>query len=263
MKKLLTINLLFASLLFGVDGEEVYKTKCASCHKIYIPATLLMENFTEEDNKMLNLKAPTINQIVFRLKSRIGDPKGDQDMQKMEVDSFVADYLMKPDKEKSICLPDVLKHFKTMPSMKGKITKDEVEAISDFLYEYDINDYVEKEIEFFSFEDALKKAKKEHKTIMLELTRDGCHFCKKMEREILVERDVIEALEKDFISVRLNVEKDNLPLGLKKGMTPTFAFANEDGELFSVIPGAWSKSDFLDLLGYIKKKSKLQREVKK
>jgi thioredoxin-related protein len=262
MKKILTLNLLFASLLFGVNGEEVYKSKCASCHKLYIPATLLIENFTEEDNKMLNLKAPTINQIVFRLKSRIGDPKGDQDMQKMEVDSFIADYLIKPNRDKSICLPDVLKHFKTMPSMSGKITKDEVEAISDFLYSYDINNYIEKEIEFFSFENALKKAKKEHKLIMLELTRDGCHFCKKMEREILVERDVIEALDKEFISVKLNVEKDKLPLGLKKGMTPTFAFVNEHGELFSVIPGAWSKVDFLDLLEYIKKKSKMKREAK-
>jgi len=263
MKKILTISLLFTSLLFGVKGEEVYKAKCASCHKIYIPATVLMENFMEENNSMLNLQAPTINQIVFRLKSRIGDPKGDSDIQKMEIDSFIADYLMKPDKEKSVCLPDVLKHFKTMPSMKGKITKDEIEAISNFLYEYDINNYIEKKVEYLSFKDALKKAKKEHKTIMIQLTRKGCHFCKKMEREILVEKDIIDALDRDFVSVKIDVERNKLPLGLKKGMTPTFAFANENGELFSAIPGAWSREDFLDLLKYIKKKSKLKREVKK
>jgi len=263
MQKILTINLLFLSLLFGVDGEEVYQSKCSSCHNIYIPASTLMENFMEEDNSILNLKAPTINQIVFRLKSRIGDPKGDEDIHRMEVSSFIADYLINPNREKSVCLPEILKYFKTMPTMKGKLTEDEIEAVSEFLYEYKSSDYITKKLNYISFKESLKRAKKEHKIIMVELTAEHCHFCKKMDREVMVESDVIEALNKDFIVVKLDVNKDKLPLGLKKGMTPTFAFVNSNGELFSVIHGAWHKEDFLDLLKYIQKKSKLKRELKK
>jgi thioredoxin-related protein len=120
-----------------------------------------------------------------------------------------------------------------------------------------------KDLKYLPFNSALEIAKKDKKIIMLKLTAQNCHFCKKMDREVMVDSEVINALDKDFVSVSLDVNRDKLPLGLKKGMTPTFAFVNSSGELFSVIQGAWHKEDFLDLLKYIKKKSKLKRELKK
>jgi len=117
-------------------------------------------------------------------------------------------------------------------------------------------------INYTSYEKALEIAKKEDKIIMIELIKDNCSFCKKMEQEVLVEEKIVDGINSDFIPVLLNVDKDELPLGLEKGLTPTFAFVNKEGELFSVIPGAWKKEDFLDLLKYIKKKSKLKRELK-
>jgi thioredoxin-related protein len=104
---------------------------------------------------------------------------------------------------------------------------------------------------------------KRHKIIIIELISQSCHFCKKMDVEVMSKKDVIEALERDFILIKLDVNRDKLPLGLKKGTTPTFAFANDRGELFSIIHGAWNREDFLDLLKYVKKKSKIKRELKK
>ncbi len=249
MRAYLTSLLLFSSLLSAeVTGKGVYEDKCASCHKLYIPASELIENFMEQNNSILKLDAPTINQIVFRLKSRIGDPKGDEDIHRMEVDSFIADYLMNPDKSKSVCLPKVLKYFKTMPSMKGKISVDEIDAVSTFLYNYNPDDHVEKKLEFVGYIKALETAKKENKIILLKLTREHCHFCKKMDREVFTETEVREALNKDFTVVEIDIGKENLPLGLKKGMTPTFVFVHKDEEIMAKIPGSWSKKDFLEIL---------------
>jgi len=98
---------------------------------------------------------------------------------------------------------------------------------------------------------------------MLKLISKRCHFCKEMDKRVMADKKVIETLNRDFISVSLDVNRDKLPLGLKKSVTPTFAFVNMRGELFSVFHGAWNRDDFLDLLKYIKKKSKLKRELKR
>lgn len=248
MIKILIISILLISIGLADEGEEVYKEKCASCHQLYIAPSKLIENFMEQNNTILKLKAPTINQIVFRLKSRIGDPKGDEDIHRMEVDSFVADYLMNPDKSKSICLPKIIQHFETMPSLKGKISVEEIEAVSEFLYDYKSDDYIEKKLETVAYKKALKIAKKEHKIILIKLTREHCHFCKKMDREVFADEDIRTAINKDFTVVELDIGKDALPLGLKKGMTPTFVFVREDEKIMAKIPGAWVKDDFLEIL---------------
>jgi len=254
MRQILSSILLFSSLLLAqgdkedLTGEEVYKNKCASCHQLYISPSKLIDNFMEHNNTILNLSAPTINQIVFRLKNRIGDPKGDEDIHRMEIDSFVADYLMNPDKSKSVCLPKVLKHFETMPSMKGKVTVDEIEAVSSFLYDYNPDDYIEKKLEFLGYKNALKIAQESHKIILIKLTRENCHFCKKMDREVFLDEEIIEAISKNFTVVEIDIGKDELPLNLKKGMTPTFIFINENEKIMAKIPGAWTKKDFLEIL---------------
>jgi thioredoxin-related protein len=119
------------------------------------------------------------------------------------------------------------------------------------------------ELKYLPFNSALEIAKKEHKIVMLKLTAERCQYCKKMDIEVMGDSRVLDALNRDFVSVSLDVNRDKLPLGLKKGMTPTFAFINSGGELFSVIRGAWRRDDFLDLLKYVKKKSELKRELKK
>lgn len=254
MRPILSSILLCSSLLLAQGdkedstGEEVYKKKCASCHQLYVSPSKLINNFMEHNNTVLKLTAPTVNQMVFRLKNRIGDPKGDEDMHRMEIDSFIADYLMNPDKSKSVCLPKVLKHFETMPSMKGKITVDEIEAVSSFLYDYNPDDYIKKKLEFLGYENALKTAQKSHKIVLLKLTREHCHFCKKMDREVLSDEEVIEAINKDFTLVEIDIGKDELPLNLKKGMTPTFIFINEKEKVMAKIPGSWTKKDFLEIL---------------
>lgn len=249
MKRIILLNILLcSSSLFAQDGREVYKNKCASCHKLYVEPLKLVENFMENNNTTLKLKAPSINQISLRLKSFIGDIEGDEDMHKMEVDSFVADYLMNPDKSKSVCLPKVLRHFDTMPSLKGKISVEEIEAVSTFLYNYNSQDFKDKEVLHLPYQQALEKAKIENRVILIKLTRDNCRFCKKMDLNVFSDKKVVEILEKDFTVIEINILKEPLPLGLQIGMTPTFIFVNKNEKVMAKIPGAWNKNDFLEIL---------------
>lgn len=152
----LTFSLLFAlPKEFDRDkylaGEKVFDNKCSKCHEKSMPISLLMKNFIEEDNKLLNLKAPTGNEISFRLKQQIGN-KDDIEFHLEETADFVIDYLYNPNKSKTICLPGVIRHFDTMPSMKGKISENEIREVNYFLYFLEgfngVNKYYHKEDEF-------------------------------------------------------------------------------------------------------------------
>ena len=73
LKFLLLCLFLFVSLNADYkDGEVIFKNKCSSCHGNFIAINTLKENFFEKNNKLLNLKAPTGNEISFRLKQQVG-----------------------------------------------------------------------------------------------------------------------------------------------------------------------------------------------
>lgn len=242
--------------LHAQSGEEIYKTKCAYCHEAYIPMSKLMENFTEHQNRLLKLKAPTLNQLSYRLKQQIGDPKGDEDIHRMEVTAFISDYINHPDKQKTVCLRDVIQYFPTMPSMKGKISEEEVEAVSEYIYDFDKNVIEKKGVEHASFAAALEEAKKSNKIIMVEAVSEHCRFCKKMERDVMIDEAVVPILQKDFIAVSVDVGKESLPLGMTSELTPTFFFIDKEKNLLLKVVGAWNVEDFLEIL----KEAKVNRK---
>lgn len=114
-------------------GEKVFDNKCSSCHEKSMPIPLLMKNFIEENNKTLKLKAPTGNEISFRLKQQVGS-RDDIEFHLVQTNDFMKDYLYNPNRAKTICLEGVIRHFDTMPSMKGKVTEEEIEEVNHFLY---------------------------------------------------------------------------------------------------------------------------------
>ncbi len=255
MRIALVMLLCFGSL-FAMEGREVYEKKCASCHQGYISMGKLKENFLDYNNTLLNLTAPTLNQLSYRLKQRIGDPKGDNDIHRMEVAAFISDYVINPDRQKSLCLEDVMQHFKTMPSLKGKISEEELEEVSTYIYDAEKKVLEEKGVEYKGFEKALKQAKKEHKIIMLKVMTKDCHFCRKMEREVMIDDEVVNAIEKDFIPVAIDISTTQLPLGLKTELTPSFIFIDENAKVLINLPGAWGIMDFLDILREAKMKQR-------
>ena len=245
-----------STFLYALSGKAVYEKKCASCHESYIPMSTLMENFSKHQNRLLKLKAPTLNQLSYRLKQQIGDPKGDEDIHRMEVTAFIWDYVNNPDKQKTVCLRDVIQFFPTMPSMKGKVSEEEIEAVSEYIYDFDAQTVIQKGVKHESFVAALQEAKKSGKIIMVEAVSPHCRFCKKMEREVMIDAKVVPVLQKDFVVVTVDVNKYPLPLGLTADLTPTFFFIDKEKRLISRVVGAWNVEDFLEILKEAKAKKK-------
>ena len=248
--------LIYLNALFAMEGKEVYEKKCASCHPGYISMSKLKENFQDYNNTLLKLTAPTLNQLSYRLKKSIGDPKGDNEIHRMEVAAFISEYVLHPDRQKSLCLDEVMQSFQTMPSLEGKVSEEELEAVSTYIYDFDEKVISEQGVQYEGFEKALQKAKQEDKIIMLKVMTKDCYFCRKMEREVMIEKEVVEFLEQDFIPVSIYISTTELPLGLKTELTPSFIFIDKNAKVLLNIPGAWNKMDFLDILREAKRKQR-------
>ena len=244
--------MLVSSTVWADRGEEVYNKICSKCHQLSFPSDQLVKNFFESNNTLLKLKAPTISQISYSMKQKIGDPREDADIQRMEVSSFIADYIIYPDKQKSVLNPAVGKCFDTMPSLKGKLSTEDIEAISNFVYDYDLKHKETNKVQYVSFEKAIARAKKEDKIVIIEATAPHCRYCAKMTKEVLTDKKILDLLQKEFVLVSVDLSQEVLPMDLHVSMTPTFffLFVEENKEKVKIkrIPGSWSKEDFLDIL---------------
>ncbi|MBA1432408.1 MAG: thioredoxin family protein [Epsilonproteobacteria bacterium] len=107
-------------------------------------------------------------------------------------------------------------------------------------------------LEFHSYEEALKLQKKNGKIIMIDVMRTDCHYCKDMQKNVFDDKEMSMWLEKRFIPVRLNLDFDELPLGIHVYFTPTFFFIDTDQKIIKKIPGSWNIQDFKDLTKNIK-----------
>ncbi|RXJ78942.1 thioredoxin family protein [Arcobacter sp. F155] len=239
------------------EGKKLFEQKCAQCHKGYISFKKLKENFYERNNQLLKLETPTENMLAWAMMDssrKIGDPN-DEDMRSIEIEEYLKNYLEKPDRNNSICDQTALKYYKKKEPIK--ITDEEAELLAQYFMGYKedrlknmpkankilTSNYDEKEI--------LKEAQTEGKHIIVYATSKTCYFCKKMEKDVLNQQDVKDIMAEDYIFLKVNVDYVNLPFGLKKhfkGMTPTFFVLTSGGELLNTYPGAWIKSDYLQIL---------------
>jgi thioredoxin-related protein len=106
------------------------------------------------------------------------------------------------------------------------------------------------------YQKGLSLAKENHKIVMLKLTSKECHFCKKMDKEVMSDKEVLSFLNKNFIPITINVKTEKLPLGLTHKVTPTFFFIDKNEKVVSKIQGSWNKKDFIELLEMVLRKAK-------
>jgi len=128
MNKLLLTTLLLASTLFGADGYEVYKKNCKSCHIEMISKKELIKNIA-------SVKAPPMVEVSGRLKENIKTTDEEDEVDRHLFILFVKDYIINPNLDFSMCHAGALEKFGTMPSQKGKINADEVQAVAEWIYD--------------------------------------------------------------------------------------------------------------------------------
>ena len=239
------------------DGELIFKNKCSSCHGIFIDFNTLKENFFEKNNKLLNLKAPTVNMLAYAIMDspkRVGDPN-DEDMRQIEIENYLKSYLEKPDKFNSICDEHILQFYDTKKAILN-LSNEDYTNLALFFMEYKEN-LNEKEKEVSNFASSadekaiLEKAKKENKKIIVYATSKSCFFCKRMDRDVLNLEEVKKQMEKNYIFIKNDMDESLLPFDLQKvykKITPSFFILSKEGVFEKQYPGSWTKSDFLEIL---------------
>ncbi len=134
MKKLGLILLMAVVSLMGaeqkVDGEKVFEKVCASCHIKMITA--------DETKKVFKtLKAPPMVEVSGHLKNNIKIVDDiDDDIHRAVVIAFIKDYVIYPHMDKAMCEAMALERFDLMPSLKGKMSEEELNAVAAWVYDF-------------------------------------------------------------------------------------------------------------------------------
>jgi len=116
--------------VFASDSvEKVYEKHCSKCH--------IKENITVKETvrRVGTLKAPPFIEVSNRLKEQIIIKSGDEDIHREVVISFIKHYIENPNMMIGMCNPGAFERFGEMPSLKGKLSDKETQAIAEWLYD--------------------------------------------------------------------------------------------------------------------------------
>lgn len=119
-------------------------------------------------------------------------------------------------------------------------------------------------LKWLTFDQGIAEAEKSKKKILVDIYTDWCGFCKKMDREVYADQEVIAYLSKYFEVVKLHGESDkkvsykgkviteaDFSRMLGVGGYPTTAFFEPKGELITPVEGYLPKDKFMPILRFI------------
>lgn len=122
MRKIAILSIVLATAILAKSNvtkepqaEELFNTKCASCH------------VTTKPTDMSKLIAPAIMGVMRHVKMNYTD--------KDKAIAFMKDYVLNPTPKKAICKPQKIKRFGLMPSQKGVVTETELDIILPWIYD--------------------------------------------------------------------------------------------------------------------------------
>lgn len=130
MRRYMTAIILFSLYAVGVDGEKVFEKACVSCHMKEHKHTLTMQEF-------LTRKAPSMAVVSKHIKKNIKIVDDlDDEIHRAVVIAFIKDYVEYPHLDKAMCEAVALEKFNLMPSLKGLLTAEELNAVATWVYDY-------------------------------------------------------------------------------------------------------------------------------
>lgn len=107
-----------------------------------------------------------------------------------------------------------------------------------------------------SYTEALAKAKKESKPIMLVITTEQCRWCRKLEATTFSDEEIIKRVNSHFIPVHVTRDKSIYPKHLSAKMVPMSYFLDAEGKVLNSMPGYWPAEDYHSILDDALRKSK-------
>jgi len=121
--RFLAILILSSFSLFG-DGAEIYQKNCASCHTKILSKDYVLKHMRE-------LKAPPMIEVIQNIKSEL--KIDDEDIERKVILAFIRDYIKYPDMMGGFCSPFVYDLLGEMPSLKGKISQDDIDEVTNLI----------------------------------------------------------------------------------------------------------------------------------
>jgi len=106
------------------------------------------------------------------------------------------------------------------------------------------------------YEIAHAKAIKENKIFYVFIVGESCRWCRKMEKTTMLDNEIINRLNKDYIAVELIRGFDDYPDSLQARMVPKHYFLTPDEKKIYAVPGYWNAEDFSSILDDVTKKFK-------
>ena len=78
---------------------------------------------------------------------------------------------------------------------------------------------------------------------MIMLSQDNCNACWYMENIVFEDETLVEAIEKKFVLLYLDIHDDDIH-GLSFSGTPTFYFINSSGKMIKRLDGVYNIKEF-------------------
>jgi len=105
-----------------LDGKKLAEQKCVKCHNLDMPP--------KTSDKEL---APPLYTVTVHLKDwmKVDNPSE----LRGKFTSFVESYVVNPERDRSYCNKESLDTYGLMPSQKGNVTEDELEAIAHYIFD--------------------------------------------------------------------------------------------------------------------------------
>ncbi|MCX6061409.1 MAG: DUF255 domain-containing protein [Campylobacterales bacterium] len=100
-----------------------------------------------------------------------------------------------------------------------------------------------------SYDQALVKAKKEGKPLMVLITSETCRWCRKLESTTLQDDEIVSRINISFQAVNVTKDKSIYPKNLSAKMVPMSYFIDpRNGKVLYSIPGFWGTEDYNSIL---------------
>ena len=109
-----------------------------------------------------------------------------------------------------------------------------------------------KEIQWQPYEAGMKRIKEQNKKGFLHFYTDWCTYCKIMNKQTFVDPKIIDYLNNNFVSIRVNADKQK-DVAKKYGVSrfPSTWFIAEDSTSLSNQPGFIQPDMLLDMLKFL------------
>lgn len=119
-------------------------------------------------------------------------------------------------------------------------------------------------LNWLSYTEGLALAENENKYVLIYFYTDWCSWCKKMDKEVFSDKEIIETMSQNFVSIRINTEAESKVVENGKEITerelaklyqvsgvPAIWFLESDRKRIAPLPGYVAPQQFKIVLNYI------------